>query len=51
MINFYKSKTGQKALKFMPQMTAEIQMWVAPKVGQIMESIKLRIAQETEIQL
>lgn len=51
IIAFYKSKTGQKALKSMPQMTAEIQAWVAPKVGKIMNSVKERLATEAEIQL
>ncbi len=51
IIAFYKSKTGQKALDIMPVVTAELQEWMGPKVGQILEAVKTRIAQETEIQL
>jgi len=48
---FYKSETGQKALKYMPQMTAEIHQSFTPMLGQVMNSIKVRLAKEVDLQL
>ncbi len=51
LIAFYKSDTGQKALRVLPQITQEMNQWVGPRIGQVLKSIKARILSEVKIPL